>query len=171
MNEQITTKRLFVFPLFASYEQKCLQYSGEKKYKCVFTSCNISRSSPVVKASNCQWQSRNCPAFKPSILRHIGIWGSADETVLNTVHKKIRLTNTEQKSVLVLPLFASYEQKYLFIANAEVATVLGSIPASSGTVESEGRQIKHCWIKNIKKQKWMNKYYTTKSACSSFVCK
>jgi hypothetical protein len=27
-------------------------------------------------------------------------------------------------------------------ANAEVATVLGSIPASSGTVESEGRHIK-----------------------------
>ncbi len=31
-------------------------------------------------------------------------------------------------------------------ANAEVATVLGSIPASSDTVESEGRQMKQCWI-------------------------
>ncbi len=29
-------------------------------------------------------------------------------------------------------------------ANAEVATVLGSIPASSDTVESEGRQMKQC---------------------------
>jgi hypothetical protein len=28
--------------------------------------------------------------------------------------------------------------------NAEVATVLGSIPKSSGTVESEGRQMKQC---------------------------
>ncbi len=28
--------------------------------------------------------------------------------------------------------------------NAEVATVLGSIPASSNTVESEVRQIKQC---------------------------
>ncbi len=49
-------------------------------------------------------------------------------------------------------------------ANAPVATVLGSIPASVGTVESEGRQMKQCWIlygkkrekipqKNIKKKK------------------
>jgi hypothetical protein len=29
-------------------------------------------------------------------------------------------------------------------ANAQVATVLGSIPASVGTVESEGRQMKQC---------------------------
>ena len=28
--------------------------------------------------------------------------------------------------------------------NAPVATVLGSIPASVGTVESEGRQMKQC---------------------------
>jgi hypothetical protein len=32
--------------------------------------------------------SRNCPGFDPSILRHSGIWGAADETVLNIVHKK-----------------------------------------------------------------------------------
>ncbi len=42
-------------------------------------------------------------------------------------------------------------------ANAEVATVLGSIPASSDTVESEGRQMNQCWIqyvhRNIKIQK------------------
>ncbi len=31
-------------------------------------------------------------------------------------------------------------------ANAPVATVLGSAPASVGTVESEGRQKKQCWI-------------------------
>ncbi len=30
--------------------------------------------------------------------------------------------------------------------NIKVATVLGSIPASSDTVESEGRQMKQCWI-------------------------
>ncbi len=34
-------------------------------------------------------------------------------------------------------------------ANAEVATVPGSIPASSDTAESEGRQMKHCWIKYV----------------------
>ncbi len=35
-------------------------------------------------------------------------------------------------------------------ANAPVATVLGSIPASIVTVESEGRQIKQCWIYSTK---------------------
>ncbi len=34
-------------------------------------------------------------------------------------------------------------------ANAKVATVLGSIPASSDTVESEGRQMKQCWKLSI----------------------
>ncbi len=33
---------------------------------------------------------------------------------------------------------------------ANVATVLDSIPASSDTVESEGRQMKQCWIAYIK---------------------
>jgi hypothetical protein len=33
------------------------------------------------------------------------------------------------------------------IASAEVATVLGSILASTDTVESEGRQMKLCWKK------------------------
>jgi hypothetical protein len=37
--------------------------------------------------------------------------------------------------------------------NAEVATVLGSIPASSDTVESEGRKTKQCLITFIKKKK------------------
>ncbi len=32
----------------------------------------------------------------------------------------------------------------LLTANAEVAAVLGSIPASSDTVESEGRWVKQC---------------------------
>jgi len=38
------------------------------------------------------------------------------------------------------------------IANAVVTTVLGSIPASSDTVESEGRQMKQCRISYIKKK-------------------
>ncbi len=42
-----------------------------------------------------QCWSRNCPGFDPSILRHSGIWGAADETVLNTVH--IRTKNPEEK--------------------------------------------------------------------------
>jgi len=38
-------------------------------------------------------------------------------------------------------------------AYAPVATVLGSIPASVGTVESEGRQMKQCCILYGKKEK------------------
>ncbi len=37
-------------------------------------------------------------------------------------------------------------------------TVLGSIPASFGTVESEGRQMKQCWILNIVHQKEKNSF-------------
>ncbi len=37
-------------------------------------------------------------------------------------------------------------------AYAEVATVLVSIPASSDTVESEGWQMKQCWIQYIEKK-------------------
>jgi hypothetical protein len=36
--------------------------------------------------------------------------------------------------------------------NANVAKVLGSIPASSDTVESEGRQMMQCWIGSVHKQ-------------------
>jgi hypothetical protein len=38
--------------------------------------------------SDCQCRSRNSPGFDPSIFRHSGIWGAADEAVLNTVHRK-----------------------------------------------------------------------------------
>ncbi len=46
------------------------------------------RSSRVVTESGCQCQSRNRPGFIPSILRHSGIWGWADEAVLINVPKK-----------------------------------------------------------------------------------
>jgi hypothetical protein len=39
----------------------------------------------------------------------------------------------------------------LLTANAEVATALGSIPVSSDTVESEGRQMKQWRIQYIEK--------------------
>ncbi len=48
------------------------------------------RFSRVVRASDSRCRSRNCPGFDLSILRHSGIWGVADETVLNIVHKKIQ---------------------------------------------------------------------------------
>ncbi len=46
------------------------------------------KSSLVVRASDCQCRSRNSPGFDPSFLRHSGIWGAADEAVLNTVQRK-----------------------------------------------------------------------------------
>jgi hypothetical protein len=42
--------------------------------------------SRVARASDSQCRSRNCPGFDPSILRHRGISGAADEAVLNKVH-------------------------------------------------------------------------------------
>ncbi len=46
------------------------------------------RSNRVVRASGCQCLIVNSPGFAPSILRHSGIWGAADEAVLDNVHEK-----------------------------------------------------------------------------------
>ncbi len=57
------------------------------------------RSSRVVRAFDC----RNSPWFDPSIFRHSGIWGAADEAVLNTVHRKnpknppVRVSDAESR--------------------------------------------------------------------------
>ncbi len=58
---------------------------------CLLTQCQIiwlMKSSRVITASDCQCQSRNSPGFDPSILRHSGVRGAADEAVLNKVHRK-----------------------------------------------------------------------------------
>ncbi len=46
------------------------------------------RSSLVVRASDCQCTSCNGPGFDPSIRQHSGIWGAADEAVLNIVRRR-----------------------------------------------------------------------------------
>ncbi len=43
------------------------------------------RSSLVVRATDCQCTSCKGPGIDPSIRRHSGIWGAADEAVLNIV--------------------------------------------------------------------------------------
>jgi hypothetical protein len=58
------------------------------------------RSSRVVRASGCQCQSSNSPGCDPSILRHSGIWGAADEAVLNTVQKMKNKKTPPSKNVL-----------------------------------------------------------------------
>ncbi len=58
---------------------------------CKYLHINLSlrvRSSLVVRASDCQCTSCNGPGFDPSIRRHSGIWGTADEAVLNIVRHK-----------------------------------------------------------------------------------
>ena len=42
-----------------------------------------------ISETDCQRQSHNSPGFDPSILRHSGILGAADEAVLTNVLKKI----------------------------------------------------------------------------------
>ncbi len=46
------------------------------------------RSSLVVRASDCQCTMCNGPGFDPSIRRHSGSWGAADEAVPNIVRTK-----------------------------------------------------------------------------------
>ncbi len=46
------------------------------------------RSSRVVRVSGCQCQSRKDSGFAPSILRHSGILGAADEAVLTLTYIK-----------------------------------------------------------------------------------
>jgi hypothetical protein len=50
-------------------------------------------SSQVVRASDCQCTGCNGPGFDPSIRRHSGIWGAADETVLNIIRKYVKNTH------------------------------------------------------------------------------
>ncbi len=68
------------------------------------------RSSRVVRASDCQCQSRNNPGFDPSIFRHSGIWEAANEAVLNIIHKKKIFNPTYNRifTVLHLPTFSTH---------------------------------------------------------------
>jgi hypothetical protein len=72
---------------FEMLEISCLTYAYS--YYTYARMLNIRnsrmRSSLVVRASDCQCTSCNGPGFYPSIRRHSGIWGAADEAVLNIV--------------------------------------------------------------------------------------
>ncbi len=140
------------------------------------------KSSRVVRASDSQCRSRNCPGFDPSILRHSGIWGAADEAVLNIVRKKPPPPKKKNLTTNILFKWTYFNQSFnpapiiilnplwwsecgcgwdlaewlkRLTANGVVETVLGSIPASSDTVESERWRMKQCWICN----RWSCKLY------------
>ncbi len=70
------------------------------------------RSSLVVRASDCQCTSCNGPGFDPSIRRHSGIWGAADEAVLNIGRTKkekkkspLKILNITSCDVYVMLLY------------------------------------------------------------------
>ncbi len=68
-------------------------FPGRKNEKLLMTTMISCRK---VRASDCQCQSRNSPGFDPSIIRHSGFWGAADEASMNNVHspgKKLSKTN------------------------------------------------------------------------------
>ncbi len=73
-----------------------------------------------------------------------------------TAEKHVAEHHPDKKQFVRLAKFSSgwdlAEWLERLTANAVVATVLGSIPASSDTVESEGRQMKQCWISYIKEK-------------------
>ncbi len=85
------------FSSFLDYQflYECFSWSPIPRYfwikkwkKQTLVSSHRMRSSLVVRASDCQCTSCNGPGFDPSIRRHSGIWGAADEAVLNIVRKK-----------------------------------------------------------------------------------
>ncbi len=55
----------------------------------------------MIRVSYCQCTSCNGPGFDPSIRRHSGIWGAADEAVLYKVRKQLFLFSI-QKIILQL---------------------------------------------------------------------
>ncbi len=63
---------------------------GQRKEHNFIISHNWMRFSQMVGASDRQFKSHNSPGFDPSILRHSGIWGAADEAVQNKIHQKIK---------------------------------------------------------------------------------
>ncbi len=76
------------------------------------------RSSQVVRASDSQCRSRNCPGFDPSILRHSGIWGAADEAVLNIVPKQKKKIQKSHP----LSMYCGVQDKiYTYVANILIA--------------------------------------------------
>ncbi len=88
------------------------------------------RSSQVVRASDSQCRSRNCPGFDPSILRHSGIWGAKDEAVLNIVHKK---KNPKKSPFLIVWLLSFHFLFYTLFARSR--------QASSATSFNSDRQL------------------------------
>ncbi len=62
-----------------------------------------TRSSRIVRMCDCNCYSGISPRFDLSILRHSGIWGTADEAVLNKVHEK-KIKKSPSKNTMLCEL-------------------------------------------------------------------
>jgi hypothetical protein len=107
------------------------------------------RSSLVVRASDCQCTSCNGPGFDPSICRHSGIWGAADEAVLNIVRKKKYIWIV----LFLVPQLSSY--CYLRPKDFFLSTLLQrcwSYTESIATLPPFGPVEEHQWFFQISSQ-------------------
>ncbi len=160
---------------------QCIRINPTESAKNVRTKCILRAKyvyrgwdlAELLRVSDCLFRSRNSPWFDPSILRHSGIWRAADEAVLNKKNSKnlpfclnmcidVSLYRPLNKCLYWRIYVCMYRLEYMYqcirISPTVIGkkfysklTVLGSIPASSDTVEPEGRQRKQCWIKYILK--------------------
>ncbi len=73
------------FDLFVSHEMRLWQPNALQERPAV----SLRASGCQFRVSGCQCQSLNNLGFDPSILLHSGIWGLANEAVLNNINKKL----------------------------------------------------------------------------------
>ncbi len=86
-------------------------------------------SSLVVRASDRQCTSCNGPGFDPSIRWHSGIWGAADEAVLNIVqkNKKIPAKKIFKKNYKIF--LRLHEACFLMQVGCETSWMLDNLPS------------------------------------------
>ncbi len=96
------------------------------------------RSSLVVRASDCQCTSCNGPGFDPSIRRHSGIWGAADETVLNIVWKNRKNPSKKYKKKLFRSWGGSCR---LVVRTSCVCILIWNLCAVAAPVPTQGNNL------------------------------
>ncbi len=115
-------------------------------------------SSWVVRASDCQCRSHNSPGFNPSILRHSGIWGAANETVLDKVGyiKNPSLGFYVKRSV---PTRLKRRYRVPTMTSDKTDPIAWLLPCCSRLMKGEGSENTYDLI-NEKKQKKKGSKYT-----------
>ncbi len=96
-----------------------------------------------------------------SLPANVSIWLPL---ALTTPQVHAQFVNTRFQDKILPSGWDLSERLKRLTANAKVATVLGSIPASAASVESKGRQIKQCWSKNETKIPLITKKFQARLA-------